>query len=118
MTEIVKHNERLFIMNIGELIQTIEEMKDNTSISIAADYDMDSQSASGWWSIAKLNYADSKTLIFNYYGGGSPYAYPIEADEVYNTVKFAVQEFLSNCPDFGIGKHYCISKEVLKINAD
>ena len=108
--------EKLKYVNAEELAEFIKNMESNTFIGIAARYNkiLDENNGiidyetEGWWNIAKLCYADTQTLLFNYYGGGYPYAYSI--DELYKdeNIKNAINCFFSNCPDFSLEGTYLI----------
>lgn len=110
--------DTIVIVSIEELINIIKGMKFNTSISIAEEYNADTREGSSWWSIAKLRYADSRTLLFNYYGGGYPYAYPIDGAGDCETVENAVKGFFKDCRDFSEGRCYCIDIQRTDINAE
>lgn len=61
-------------------------------ISVAED----AEEREGWWSIVKLNIADAKTLLCNYWGGGYPYAYSIDETEDIETVEYALASFFKD----------------------
>lgn len=114
-------------MNAKEIAEFIKQMPDNSYASIAAEEeevvyrngDIVDYDGVGWWSIAKLSYADGTTVVFNYYGGGYPYAYPItgENEDEDETFESAVKEFLSRCDDFGTPDGYFIvDTEIESIN--
>lgn len=98
------------LMSVQDLKKTIEAMNYNTIITIAAETDYETKEdgtpdyetcdSSGWWSIAKLNYSDSCTLLFNYCGGGYPYAYSIDGTDETETIDYAIDQFMRDCLDF------------------
>ena len=104
------------IMKIEQIVKTIEQMEFNTTISIASDCDENGNNPEGWWSITKLSVADSHTLLFNFYGGGYPYAYSIdEADET-ETITYALKDFLNNNQSFyGEDTVYFVDKNAVGI---
>lgn len=103
------------IFTFDELVKFVENMDDNTVVSMTSEYTTDKDGniidTSDWWSIAKLNYADSKTLLINYHGGGYPYAYPIdEADDTEN-IEHALLEFVTTNPNFTGTNSYLIDTD-------
>ena len=119
MTETMKR------MNAQEIAEFIKRMPDNSYIGIAAesvpiadengkivDYE-----CTGWWSIAKLCYADSEKVIFDYYGGGYPYIYTTDGECAEDTVENAVENFFRDCADFGtLEEYFVVDTEVKSTN--
>lgn len=109
------------VFSVKELIAFIETaMDDNTVINIAAEYDdiTDERGnivdfdGTGWWNVAKLAYNDTATLLFNYCGGGYPFAYPIDGGDESETVENAVNRFMKESFDFSFAEAYLVDTEV------
>lgn len=95
------------LMTVEEIIKFIEDMPFNKGYAaIASDYEEGcadengEPEGEGWWSIIKLSYADAKTLLFDYFGGGYPLAYCIDGVQAEDTVRQAVIDFLENNTSF------------------
>ena len=118
MTETMKR------MNAREIAEFIKQMPDNSYISIAAESepianengDVTDYFCTGWWSIAKLCYADSKKVIFDYCGGGYPYIYTTDGENAEDTVENAVENFFRDCADFcTLDEYFVVDTEITKI---
>lgn len=111
-------------MKMEEIVNFINKMPDNSYAKIAKpvvdkngkviDYDY-----TGWWSFAKVSYADSTTLIFNCQDGSIPYSYPIDCNYEDETPENAVKRFLCCCKDFGMTDGYfIIDTEIRNLYSD
>lgn len=117
----------LKVFSVDELIDFITNMDDNTVIEFAAEYDdiTDERGnivdfdGTGWWNAAKLVYSDTATLLFNYCGGGYPFAYPIDGEDESETIENAVKRFMKESPDFELAelKGYLVDTEVKSLSA-
>lgn len=107
------------IFTFDELVKFIKNMDDNTVITIASEHTTDKDGnivdALGWWSIAKLNYANSNTLLINYYGGGYPYAYPIDEEDDTENIEYALRKFVTTNPSFAGKNSYLIDTDYTDI---
>lgn len=125
MTETMKR------MNAREIAEFIRQMPDNSYASIASEAkevvdeneNIVDYECTGWWSMAKICYADSTTIVFNYYGGGYPYAYPcaylIDCDGDDNTPENIVERFFRDCMDFGtLDEYFVVDTKINSINAE
>ena len=99
------------LMTVEEIIKTIEKMPYNVSISIADTCEYEPE---GWWAITKIFAADTKILLFHWYGGGYIFTYSIDEGDYTETIKNAVISFISNdCTSFGdINEKYFVDTEV------
>lgn len=91
------------LMSFEEIVKHIEDMPFNTAYgAIAEEYteSEDGVEGEGWWSIIKLKYADAETLLFDYMGGGYPFAYCIDGQNGEDTIENAVRDFLSGNVSF------------------
>ena len=94
----------LKVMSLKEIVDFIEKMPFNKAYAaIANEYEYEESEdgyqnikGEGWWSIIKLCYADAKTLLFDYFGGGYPLAYCIDGVQGEDTIENAVRDFLDN----------------------
>lgn len=114
-------NETQKLMTVEEIIKFIEEMPFNTAYAaIASDYDeFNENEGEGWWSIIKLEYADAKTLLFDYFGGGYPCAYCIDGQCAEDTVESAVISFLKTNVSFhDTDSKYVVDTEIKNIDEE
>ena len=89
------------LMNYNEIVQFIKNMPFNIAYAAIAEGWEDNGNVSGieaygWWSIIKLRYADTESLVFDYFGGGSPRIYCIDGSNGEDTIEIAVEHFLIN----------------------
>lgn len=104
------------IMTYEEIIEFIENMPFNIAYAAIAEGYMDNGNISGvepygWWSILKLKYADAESLVFDYFGGGSPVIYCVDGVNGEDTVETAVAEFFNDYFN-GINDKYVVETQL------
>lgn len=65
---------------LDELVKYLDELPFNKTVYIAEDVEEECS----WWSMTKLEIADSHALYLNYCGGGSPMVVSMEQEDVRN----------------------------------
>lgn len=110
----------LKVMSLKEIVDFIEKMPFNKAYAaIANEYGQSENGhieGEGWWSIIKLCYADAKTLLFDYFGGGYPLAYCIDGVQGEDTIENAVRNFLDNNDSmYGADELYVIDTALVDV---
>lgn len=111
------------LMTVEEIVKFIEGMPFNKSYAaiasavcdegcVSIEGDSKALDGEGWWSIIKLKYADSVTLLFDYFGGGYPFAYCIDGVNGEDTVEQAVVDFLTQNASFYGAMKYVVDTQL------
>lgn len=76
-------------LSFKDFVGRLKKLPFGKTVSIAED----TEAEEGWWGITKINVADSKTLLCNYYGGGYVYAFSIDEQAEDETVEYSLKDF-------------------------